>query len=108
MSDFTQQQIDAVWEKALPVPNRDSTQCRKDIAGAWIIYKEYGKKSEMGWTIDHIMPLAKNGPTILENLQALQHQNNSCKGDDYPIFKTKITAKGERNIEFEQTFKASF
>ena len=35
----------------------------------------------------------------LINLRALQHQNNTSKGDDYPSYTAIVTAEANRNVE---------
>ena len=48
-------------------------------------YSEHGNtNSNNGWEIDHIKPSAKSGSDDLDNLQALQWENNHRKGDEYP------------------------
>ena len=55
--NWSDDQIKAVWNKGIIVPGYDSTKYRKDIAGAWMAYTQYGNiNSELGWEIDHIRP----------------------------------------------------
>ena len=55
--DFTEAEIDAVWNKAKIVPNNNPDVFRQDSAGAWIKRDSYGDTdSEYGWEIDHIKP----------------------------------------------------
>lgn len=56
--DFSQEEINEVWEKAIPQPKNNPDLFRKDYAGAWIRKDAYGEQSEYGWEIDHIKPLA--------------------------------------------------
>lgn len=79
--------IDAVWKKARTVPGTDPEQVRKDPCGAWIERKNFGKTTHMGtgWEIDHIFPVERGGTDKLNNLQALQWENNRQKGNSFVL-----------------------
>lgn len=97
--DFSTEEIEQVWEKALPQPRNNPDLFRKDYAGAWIRKDAYGEESEYGWEIDHVLPLSKGGTHDISNLEPLQWQNNRTKGDDYPSWNTKITSCDVHNSE---------
>lgn len=97
--DFSAEEIEQVWEKALPQPRNNPDLFRKDYAGAWIRKDAYGEESEYGWEIDHVLPLSKGGTHDISNLEPLQWQNNRAKGDDYPSWNTKITSCDVHNSE---------
>ena len=42
-----------------------------------------GKRTEMGWEMDHKHPLAKGGTNHTRNWQALQWEENRKKGGRY-------------------------
>lgn len=97
-----------VWAKAKVVPGYNSNIYRKDFAGAWIKYEDYGKTSSdtnFGWEIDHKRPVSKGGSDDLSNLEPLQWCNNRTKGDEYPEFKTSISSENTHNIHKEQSWK---
>lgn len=105
---FTEEQRIAVWQKAQIVEGLDPSMYRKDACGAWMVWDKYGVQDNMyGWEIDHIVPrslLQKKGymPSEIDsliNLRALQHQNNTSKGDDYPSYTAIVTAEANRNVE---------
>lgn len=80
--NFSDEEIQAVWEKGMPVPGYAPSQVRKDCYGAWIERAQYGnRKSRYGWEIDHVLPKAKGGSDDISNLQPLQWENNCKKGD---------------------------
>ena len=41
----------------------------------------------------------------IKNLQPLQWENNLEKSDDYPYFSTKITSRGNENVEERQSWQ---
>jgi hypothetical protein len=63
----------------------------KDFAGRLVYKNEYGVRSEHGWTIDHILPLAMNGADAWNNIQITHWQTNEEKAD-----KNTFVANGKR------------
>jgi hypothetical protein len=104
MANFTDEQINNVWDKGIVQENNDPQQFRKDIVGAWIKRESYGKEEPYGWEIDHVYPESKGGDDNLLNLRPMQWQNNRSKSDDYPEYNSKITSEGNKNIEKEQRY----
>lgn len=72
-------------------PKPDPNEYRLDDLGAVIKKSEYGKKTEFGWTIDHIFPVSLGGDDNIRNLQLLHWSNKERKGDDFPDFKWDTT-----------------
>jgi 5-methylcytosine-specific restriction endonuclease McrA len=72
--------VAAVWRKASIITGSDP-EFRTDACGALIRRSEYGELGDHGWEIDHILPVSKNGPDQLFNLQPLHWLNNRAKGD---------------------------
>jgi hypothetical protein len=102
----------AVWEKASSEQNFSSDKYRKDPCGAWMIFDEYGNHDSIyGWDIDHICPRAllekRNIPptTIdkIENLRAMQWENNNAKGDDYPIYSSAVSSETNKNVYIDKS-----
>ena len=91
---FPEAIINAVWMKGTVVPGQDARQYRKDACGAWMRRDLHGDTSnDMGWEVDHVVPVARGGSDDLSNLQPLQWQNNRHKGDDYPQWSCAVSAK---------------
>lgn len=88
---FDELTIQAVWNKAQPVTGWDSTKYRKDSCGAVVVRASHGTTGDMGWEIDHILPVAKGGGDELSNLQPLHWQNNRHKGDTWPDWSCAVT-----------------
>jgi hypothetical protein len=83
--------VEMVWRMGRPEPN--FTGIRRDGCGALIHRSEYGKETLWGWEIDHIRPVAQGGADDVNNLQALQWENNHHKGDTWPWTPSAGTCK---------------
>ncbi len=81
---FSEQTIQAVWEKGRIIRDKNPDVWRKDACGALIRRSQYGELTSTGWEIDHKNPRSNQGTDVLRNLQPLQWENNRHKGDDYP------------------------
>lgn len=105
--DYSKTQIDEAWNKATIVENYDPKIWRKDPCGAWINYEEYGKQTDFGWNIDHIIPKTLfNGndyDSSSYNRRAMHWENNLKKSDDFPEYKCIITSDNNHNIRKEDT-----
>jgi len=81
---FTQEEIDAAWEKGEVAPGQDPDLYRQDKSGNIIYQYSYGKDSDMGWNVDHSKPLHEGGTYHPNNLQPFQTEQNKAKGSVYP------------------------
>ena len=64
---FSDEIIQKVWEKAIPVMNQNPNHVCKDKCGAWIVFEAYGDRTnEFVWEIDHVIPVAKGGTEICQ------------------------------------------
>src|SRR5579871_5894630 len=72
-----------VWTRARTAPGLDPARFRLDACGALIEFQNYDMTNRFGtgWEIDRIFPVAHGGTDALENLQALQWENNRAKSD---------------------------
>jgi hypothetical protein len=104
MADYSEKQIQDVWNKGTIVDDFDSSKYRKDVAGAWMQRDKYGKEELYGWEIDHVYPESKGGNSNLINLRPMQWENNRSKADDFPNYNTSKTSDGNANIDKEGSF----
>jgi hypothetical protein len=94
MANWTEADIQAVWEKGTAVPGFDKNVARKDECNAWMQRNKYGnRESDFGWEIDHISP---GGADTLSNLRPLQWLNNVEKSDGR--LKCNITSHEKSNV----------
>lgn len=99
---MTEENINSAWERATKVDNFDANQFRKDACGAWIIRSHYGQRDSVyGWEVDHVYPQSMGGGDDIENLRAMQWENNMSKGDDYPDYKAVVQSEGNKNVRKE-------
>jgi hypothetical protein len=95
MANWTEEDIERVWQKGRIVQGIEPGQFRQDSCGAWIARKEHGNRNNpYGWEIDHKNP---NGPDGLPNLQPLQWENNVAKGDGPP--RCVVRSRGNQNVK---------
>ncbi|MDH3251533.1 MAG: HNH endonuclease [Ignavibacteria bacterium] len=84
---FSPDIVETVWRKGDAEPGYETF--RKDRCGASMARGAFGKMTEYGWEIDHVVPVTKGGTDDLANLQPLHWENNRHKGDDYPDWTCK-------------------
>jgi hypothetical protein len=70
---FDECTIAQVWSKAQA--ELWFTFFKRDEFGATIAKQEYGKESEYGWAIDHIVPISKGGTDAVDNLKPVHWKN---------------------------------
>ena len=67
---FSPEEIRQVWEKGRKIQGEDPNIWRRDLCNAKMNRNEYGNtQSTFGWEIDHIVPVADDGPDSMGNLQ---------------------------------------
>ncbi|MFY0654342.1 MAG: hypothetical protein JXQ96_20060 [Cyclobacteriaceae bacterium] len=103
MADYSDKQIQQVWNKGLKVDGMDPADWRKDFCDAWINRDQYGEHSDYGWSVDHVFPQKKGGSDDLINLRPMHMDNNSSKSDDYPSYSCALTSDGNKNVPTSKT-----
>ena len=103
--DFSEEEIQEVWEKATIINTKHKNLWRNDLAGAVIRREDYGDQNSLyGWEIDHIRPCNPRDPKVtpgtdeMSNLQPLQWENNKRKSGYYPKYSTLVSASRTGNI----------
>lgn len=74
---YTQEKLQHIWEKGAPIQDYDSGVWRRDVCGSPMKWDEYGQRTQHGWNVDHIVPVARGGGDELSNLRPLQWENNA-------------------------------
>ncbi|MEX6397920.1 HNH endonuclease signature motif containing protein [Providencia hangzhouensis] len=98
MANWTEEEIQAVWEKG-SITKYNKDKHRKDAQGAWISRDEYGNRnSDEGWEIDHITSKANGGKDDISNLRPLHWKNNVLKGKGRLKRTNMVTSDGISNI----------
>jgi hypothetical protein len=71
-----------------------------DFAGRRVNRHEQGQRTQGGWTVDHILPEAKNGPDKLENQQITHWKTNEEKADKttFVIDEVEYQVKKVKNL----------
>jgi len=85
-SNWSEKEIDAVWQIAKPIPGKNRDLYRQDAYGFQIYRYSFRKTSKQGWEIDHIRPVNLGGTDDMANLQPLVWTMNREKGTLYPWF----------------------
>ncbi len=90
---YSDETVQAVWDKARSVDNNDAEVWRKDECGAWIQRMMYGdRSSQYGWEIDEI---SNDGTESISNLCPLHWRNRIGKSDGRLI--CSVTSSGIDN-----------
>ena len=89
---FTAEIVEAVWQKAHALGNYATL--RVDAWGWTIVRDDYGnQRSQYGWEIDHVIPVAQGGTDDLTNLQPLHWQNHQRKDELQYLATVKFQAQ---------------
>ena len=73
----------AAWQKGVIVHTHDPNKFRKDRFGNWIEWNDYGKTSDYGWEIDHIVPTSLGGLLGPTNEVATHWKANRMKSNRF-------------------------
>lgn len=92
---FSDEVVWKVWAKGYQTEN-DPLMWRKDECGAWIFRGDYGKNSQYGWEIDHIVSVSEGGTDDLPNLRPL-HCENTVRAKDGSLA-CPVTSEGAENV----------
>jgi hypothetical protein len=87
---YTKNGIDEIFAKGKIVMGQNPTLYREDENNRLMYRHSYGKQSDMGWEIHHIMPFTGEGTDAISNLRPL-HTRSSTKFSKWTPKKKLIT-----------------
>jgi hypothetical protein len=97
--DWTEQQIEAAWDRGEVVERIDPGRWRKDACGAWICREHYGNpNSRYGWEIDPLALPAGDGGGNGGTLQPFQWKNAAFRKEGKPS--CPVIGCGGDNLDF--------
>jgi hypothetical protein len=92
---YSEETVQAIWEKARIVEDNDAAMWRKDECGAWIQRMMYGDRtSQYGWEIDLI---SNDDPDRISTMCPLHWRNRIRRSDGRLV--CAVTAGGIDNKE---------
>lgn len=93
---YSEEVIQAVWEKGFPAEDLDPRIARQDACGAWMKRSRYeDRESAYGWCIDRIQEDPMLPADHISNLRPLHWQNKESKKDG--LLTCPVHAKGHKN-----------
>lgn len=104
MSDYTEDQLDKIWEQGRSVEGLDPTIYRTDVVGGLMKRTLYGKEGNLGWEVDHIyskkklktLGVPENRWDDMVNLRPMNAKNNVAKGEDYPRYNVAVQYNNDK------------
>lgn len=74
----------AAWNhKTKPIKDKDSKLYRRDPCGNTIYWHSYGRQTDMGWEVGHILAVKNGGSNEHSNLQAEHWHLNRSRGSKH-------------------------
>ncbi len=73
-------EIEFAWNRCDVVEGFDTWLWRLDVDGRVMKRTEYGKTTDYGWEVDHILPLSQGGADTLLNMRARHYIGNRRAG----------------------------
>jgi len=77
---YSKSKLKTIWNKSKKVKGKDPNKYRVDPCGRIMYQGSYGKKTPMGWEVDHKTSKKDGGSNHITNLQAANWITNRIKG----------------------------
>lgn len=98
MSNFSDDQINKIWNKGRSIPGKSPDEYRLDAAGALMKRSHRGKDDDYDWEIDHVLPrnmmkdlgIPEDEWDNSANLRPFNAKNNAKKSDNYPEYTRRL------------------
>ncbi|QOI98534.1 MAG: hypothetical protein HRU69_14020 [Flammeovirgaceae bacterium] len=102
MADFSDKQIQDVWNKGTTVENYDSVKYRKDVCGALDATRQVRERGNFRLGNRPCLSRVKRGDETLINLRPMHWENNRSKADDFPSYTAVKTSNDTKNVDKEE------
>ncbi len=98
MGNYSEDELDKIWQKGFEVPGLDPKVYRTDAADGLMKRSLYGNEGNLGWEVDHIcskeklkaLGVPENRWDDMVNLRPMNAKNNVAKGEGYPEYKVAV------------------
>lgn len=109
MSNYSDEELDKIWQMGREVLGLDPKVYRLDAADGLMKRSLYGNEGNLGWEVDHIYPkekleqkgIPKNKWDYMVNLRPMNAKNNAAKGEDYPTYKVAVQYDAKSGVNKE-------
>lgn len=104
MSNYSDEELDKIWQMGREVQGLDPKVYRIDAADGLMKRSLYGDEGKLGWEVDHIYSKAKlkalkvpeDRWDDMVNLRPMNAKNNVAKGEDYPMYKVAVQYNNDK------------
>ena len=95
--EYSDDQVQTVWEQGRATMDRDPGEWRKDQCGAWLQRAQYNTDAEFGWKIEAVRT---GNPAVLGNLQPVHWRNGFDVENGKPLCRVTADRAGLRSTQY--------